>query len=277
MERVVRGRSFTLSKTFYEGGVATAPTATPTVTITRDDGTAVTTGAVSINGAVASVTVPASQNTLLDTLTVDWSAVVGGEAQEYLDTVEVAGGVLFTIAEAQARSGLASKTAAEITEKRTLVESLLEQACAVAFVPRYGTTTINGTGGSTILLPARTTAIRAVTVDGVAVAQSYVDTMRLLGTGELYYPSYFTRGYSNYVIAYEHGYSDGAERLAASEAALTWTKALLVNSPMDDRALTYSTDDASYTMAVPGMRGSVSGVPAVDAFIQQYGLNVAVA
>jgi hypothetical protein len=105
MERVVVNRSFTLYKTFYADGVATDPTGTPTVTITRlSTGATVTTGAVTDEAGVGtwSVTVSATQNTLLDTLTVTWTATVNATAQQYVDTVEVAGGTIFTIAEARA-------------------------------------------------------------------------------------------------------------------------------------------------------------------------------
>src|SRR5690242_10611676 len=105
MERIVRGRSATLYKTFYADGVATDPTGSPTVTVTRlSDGTTVTTGAVTDEAAAGtwSVTIPSTSNLLLDTYTVDWAATVNGSSQEYLDTVEVAGGTFFTIAELNA-------------------------------------------------------------------------------------------------------------------------------------------------------------------------------
>lgn len=272
MQRVIRGRSFTLTQTFFSDGVATPPTGTPTVAITRDDGTTVTTGSVTMNGATASVTVPASANTLLDTLAVRWTAVIAGESQAYDDTVEVAGGFLFTVAQALATSGLNGKTPAQITEARTLVETALEDACGVAFCPRYGKVTINGAGSSTLLLPPRVRAIRSVKLDGVAVDASDV---RVLPTGEVHYPSLWTRGFANYEVAFEHGYPFPPPR--ATQAGLLWAKTILVQGPLDDRTLTYSTEDASYTMAVPGMRGSLTGIPEVDATIAAYSLHVAVA
>jgi hypothetical protein len=280
MQRIVRGLSATLSHTFYSDGVATDPSpATATVTITRDDGTAVVTAqaATRTSAGVFTYTITPAENALLDTLTVAWTATFGGQAQTFTDTVEVAGGVLFTIAQAQAQSGLATKTAAEITAARTYVEAELEQACGVAFVPRYSKVTLSGNGRSTLLLPPRTTAIRSVSLDGVAVAQSYLDTMRLLPSGELYYPSWWSSGYGNYVVAFEHGYSDGAERMAATQAALTWAKSHLVSGPIDDRATQQIGEFGTVNLATPGMFGSVSGIPAVDSFIKRYSLNVCVA
>src|SRR4051812_39702346 len=133
MERVVVNRSFTLYKTFYVDGVATDPTGSPTVAITRaSTGATVTSGAVTNETADGtwSVTVAATQNTLLDTLTVTWTATVNGTAQQYVDTVEVAGDVLFTLADARATSGLNAQnndstyriTTARIVGMRTEVE-----------------------------------------------------------------------------------------------------------------------------------------------------------
>lgn len=277
MQRIVRGLSATLSHTFYVDGVATDPSpATATVTITADDGTAVVTDAAATrtSAGVFTYTVTPAQAADLDLWSVAWTATFGGQAQTFTDRIEVAGDVLFTIAQALATDGLSTKTSAQIIEKRTLVEGLLEQACGVAFVPRYGKTTVSGNGRSTLMLPPRTTAIRSVTLDGTTVDTS---EMRVLASGEVYYPSWWTQGYANYVIAYEHGYSDGPERMAAGDAALTWAKSLLLSGPIDDRATGTATEFGNITLATPGMRGSVSGIPAVDAFIQNYGLRVCVA
>src|SRR3954471_11104768 len=98
MERIVKGRSATLTKTF-----SFTPTGNPTVVVTRiADGTTVTTGSVSGSGTTWSYTIPASSNTLLDTYTETWTAVSGGASQTFVDYIEVAGDALFTIAEASA-------------------------------------------------------------------------------------------------------------------------------------------------------------------------------
>jgi hypothetical protein len=93
MERIVKGRSATLTKTF-----SFTPTGNPTVAVTRiADGTTVTTGSVSGSGTTWSYTIPASSNTLLDTYTETWTAVSGGASQTFVDYIEVAGGTLFTL------------------------------------------------------------------------------------------------------------------------------------------------------------------------------------
>ena len=279
MIRVVRGLSATLTHTFYENGVPVNPSPDlASVTITRDDGTVLVAGFATEAGVgIVTYTLSPVETALLDRLTVAWTATIGGQVQTFTDIVEVAGDVLFTIAQAKAMDGLANKTTAQIVEKRTLVESMLEQACGVAFVPRYGKITLSGNSRATVMLPPRVTAIRSVLLDGVAVAPSYLATMRVLDSGELYYPSYWAAGYANYTIAYEHGYSDGPERIAAGDAALSWAKKLLLSGPIDDRALGVSNEFGTTILSTPGMRGIIAGIPSVDAFIMGYSLSVSVA
>jgi hypothetical protein len=103
--RIVQGRSATLSHTFLTGSTATDPTPdTATVTVTRADGTTFVPTASVDNSAtgVASITFTPAETALLDRWTLTWTATFGGQAQTYKDTVEVAGDVLFTIAQARA-------------------------------------------------------------------------------------------------------------------------------------------------------------------------------
>ncbi len=281
LQRVARKRSFTLYKTFQSDGVASEPTGTPTVTITRDDGTSVSTGAVTDEPGVGawSVTVAASSNPTLDVLAVDWAAVVAGESQEYLDIVEVVGGFLFTIAQARALAPLSDTVkypTQAIVDARTMVETALEDACGVAFVPRYRRESVSGWGGREVLLTSpRVTALRSVNLDGSAV--SNLADIVPSGPGVLYNPAGWTRGFHNYEVAYEHGYANGPEAVEASQVALTWAKVHLVKGPIDDRATGFSTEDGTFSLSTPGQRGAVTGIPVVDSFIQRHDLTTGVA
>jgi hypothetical protein len=283
VERVVRNRSFTLYKTFYVDGAAADPTGTPTVTVTRlSDGSVVTTGAVTNEAAAGtwSVTVAATVNTLLDTLTVDWSGVVNGTAQEYLDTVEVAGGTLFTLAEARA-FGITTGTAvdADVMDMRTTVEQEIEKACGCAFVPRYALETLNGSGSSSILLRPLISRVRSATVDGSAFSAGDLTGLSLGLTGTVYSASRtWSCGSSNVVVGYEHGYGDTPHGI--KRAALILAKDWLGgrNSPIDERATTFGADNGiSYSLAVAGRNGSHVGIPEVDATIDRYSLSVGIA
>jgi hypothetical protein len=281
MQRIVQGLSATLSHTFYVDGIATDPSPdAASVTITRDDGIELVTAGVAVNAGVgvASYTLTPLHTVELDVLTVAWTATVGGQSQVFTDIVEVVGGNLFTIAQARALSPLNDTTkypTAAIVDARTMVESSLEDACGVAFVPRYDRRVFSGWGTSTLLLPPRTRRIRSVSVAGVPLGAPAVSTMLLMPTGELYYPSAFGRGVANLEIAFEHGYDYPPPRV--SQAALLWCKNFLVKGPVDDRMTSIVSEDGTFALSTPGMRGAMVGIPEVDAVIQQYSMHVGVA
>lgn len=285
MERIVRGRSATLYKTFYADGVAADPTGTPTVTVTRlSDGSTVTTGAVTNEVAAGtwSVTLPSTSNLLLDTLTVDWSATVGGDPQEYLDVVEVAGGTFFTLAEARAVTPLNDETKytdAAIVAMRTLVEDEMEQACGVAFVPRFTQQTVDGGGGRSLLLRPTTTAVRSVALDGTAYTVDELSALSMSTAGSVYSASrVWAEGYSNYLVGFEHGYREPPP--GVKRAALLLAKMWLVGqrSPIDDRAATFANaEGGTYSLVVPGRNGSTFGHPDVDSVVDRYSLHTGIA
>lgn len=221
----MQGRSATLSHTFLTGSAATDPTPdTATVTVTRADGTTfVPTASVDNSGAgVASITFTPAETALLDRWTLTWTATFGGQAQTYKDTVEVAGDVLFTIAQARA-AGL-SDTAVypddRIREARTYAETEIESALGFALVPRYSLDTLSGMGrpGLRVRHPY-VRAIRSVSITGVPLATA--DVAAITANAGVLYGYTWPIGYANVVVGYEHGLSSpppGATRAALDEA-----------------------------------------------------------
>lgn len=287
-ERIIINRSATLSHVFYVNGVAADPTGTPTVQILRSDGTTVTTGTVTDDPAAGTwtVTIPATANTLLDTLEVTWTATVSGETQEYVDYVDVAGGYLFSIAQARALPPLSNTTTyttARIAEARVLAEQTIEDACGRAFVPRYTRETLHGTGTQTLMLSMPDIrAVRSVAITTGTSASGYTaDELALLAvnpSGLLHNNgAAWTAGVGNITVGYEHGLGTPPARV--SQAALLLARSWLVKGPVDDRALGQATagGDFSFGLATPGRGGSYVGIPEVDATIDAYSLRVGVA
>lgn len=280
MERIVRGRSATLTHTFASDGVATNPSPdVATIGITRDDGTVlVAAGTATTDTGVGTVsfTLTPAQTATLDVLTVTWTATFGGQPQPFTDRVEIAGDVLFTIAEARSKKPMNNATAypvAAITAMRTTVEQTLERELGYALVPRYKREKVSGSGTSTISLLPYVTSIRSVKLDGVAVTplSSFVPS----DTGLIDYASNWTRGFRNYEVVYEHGLEsfDGEAREAALELAAAWISA----GPSDPRATSMTTEDGTFSLATPGLRGFRYGLPMVDAFIQANSMRALVA
>jgi hypothetical protein len=274
VERIVVGRSATLTKTF-----STAPTGTPTVAVTRSDGAAVTVGSVSGATTSWSYTIPASSNTLLDTYTETWTATIGGTAQTFVDYIEVVGDVIFTIAEFRALGTAYTNTTnypdATVADMRTTVEQALEDACAVAFVPRYARETLSGTGNRTLLLKwPRVTAIRDITVGDTALTASELALLTYTTAGIV--DGYtWTSGTGNITVGYEHGYPMPPMRI--KRAALLLAKRWITPSAVDDRAINMTNETGTYAIMQAGVRGHLFDLPEVVAAVDQYSLRVGVA
>jgi hypothetical protein len=271
MDRVLRNTPTTISQTFYSDGVIADP-GVVTVDVVRADGTVlVNNGATTGTGAAArSYNLTTTHTAQLDSLTVTWTSPDLGESVTY---VEVAGGFLFSLGEARALPELSNATDypfATIAEYRTLAEQAFEDAAGVAFVPRYTLETVNGTNEAVIGLRwPRIRSVRSITIDDEA--QTDLSDVAPFASNSVYFPAGFARGYGNVTVGYEHGYDTPPARV--SRAVLLLAKDWLVKGPVDDRAIAAPAGEVggSIPLLTPGVRGSVFGLPEVDAVLKQYG------
>ena len=276
LERVLRNTSANLSATFEVDGVATDPSPdTATVEITRADGTTLVAETAATPAGVGkfTYTLTPTQTALLDILTVRWQATLNGAEQTITSTVEVVGGFLFNLAQIRANPyGLNATDYPNdlVIEARTLAEQRIEDACGVAFVPRYRRETLSGLGGTVLLVGApRLRSIRSATVDGTALTSTELAEVTYSAAGTAYWSNKWLEGANNIVVAYEHGFDSVPGPV--SRAALILAKHYLTETPLSDRTTSFSNEDGTFTLATPGLRGSVTGLPEVDAIIAEYG------
>src|SRR6266498_3629859 len=133
-ERILRDTGATLGVTFYSGETAQNADGAVTVTITRDDGTAVVTGAATTNAGTGVYQYVLAPQTNLDLLTAAWSGSFGGVAQKITTRIEVAGGFYVSIPEIRALPGLTSTTSFptdKLKKARDWFENLAEAYCGV--------------------------------------------------------------------------------------------------------------------------------------------------
>jgi hypothetical protein len=273
LERVLQLTPATLSQQWYEDGSAVDP-GSVTVTVTGADGTAVASGAASGTGTAArTYNLTTTHTALLDRLTVTWTSSLKGTQTSY---VEVVGGFLFSIAEFRALGSAYANTTnyptATVADMRTTVEQALEDACGVAFVPRYEIETLNGVYSG--LLPvkwAKVRTIRTVTIDTVAGTPADYVALR---EGMIYGSAYWSAGYGNVTVGYEHGHSTPPMRI--KRAALILAKRWITPGSADDRAINVSNETGTYALFQAGVRGHQFDVPEVQAAVDQYSLAVGV-
>lgn len=270
MERYLTKTSPTTSVTFHEDGVAVDP-GTVTLTITREDGT-VLASALTTTGtgaAARSYNLTGATHTVsLDVLRLDWLSATKGPLTTY---AEIVGGFLCTLSELRATAPLTNVTlypSADLAWGRTVAEAALEDACGVAFVPRYGRDKFDGPGTNDILLPPRLLSVESVTVGGTTVD---VSTLELYRDGRLYNPAGWTEGRRNVVVKFTHGYRSPPPRVG--RAARLLAKRFLVQTPVSDRAISMTNEDGAIQyMVTAGVRGAVFDVPEANAVIQEYGV-----
>jgi hypothetical protein len=275
LERVLQSTPFTLQQQWYEGGTAVDP-GSVTVTVTDSAGVVVTTGAASGTGtSPRAYNLTTAHTALLDRMTVTWASTLKGTLTSHL---EVVGGFLFSIAEFRALGSAYANTTnyptATVVDMRTTVEQALEDACSVAFVPRYSVETVNGVYGDRLALRwARVRSIRTVTVDDVAgVPADYV----ALREGMVYASStWWTSGYGNVTVGYEHGYDTPPGEM--KRAALLLAKHWITPGSADDRAINVTNDSGTYALFQTGVRGHQFPLPFVQTAVDRHNLSVGVA
>lgn len=278
IERYLKDTAATPSVTFYEDGAAVDP-GTVTVTVTREDGTALATGASTSGSGAAARTyslTAASHTGSLDFLRLDWESATKGTLTTY---VEIVGGFLFTLATARTIEPLddpSTYSTAELITARTLAETALEEACGVAFVPRYARERLDGNGDVDLLLKPRPLTIASASVDGTALTAGELADLELYDDGRLYNPLSWTAGRRNVEVKYTHGYAWVPPRVG--RACLLLTKRFLVDTPISDRATSVSSPETGMVqyLVTAGVRDAVFDIPECNAVVSQYGMSYGV-
>lgn len=268
MDRVLQGVTATLTQTVLVNETGTDPSPdSATVTITRADGTNLYTDTAATNGPNGGFTFTLTplDTALLDTLTATWKFTLGGQIQSLKTTTEIVGGYHFGLDELRQMDPLQDQVKypmAKLIEARTLAETALEDACGVAFVPRYSHRTVQAYGDTTIDLGPKVRLVRSATLNGVA---SDVSTLTY-SAGLAVSSGTWTSGV--WTIGWEHGYDSCPPWVA--RASMLLARHFLVESPIDDRFSSVSTQDGTFSMVTPGMRGALFAIPEINAVVDQY-------
>lgn len=289
-QRILPGVAATLEVTFTDGtGEPAAATGPVTVAVTRADGTTAlaSTGATQATtgwdaAARYTVTLPAAANLALDELTATWTDT--GDGSTVTTTVAVVGGIYCTIGTVR-RSDASLNDAAkypdvEVRRARLQVETEFERVCRRAFVPRFAVERLDGTGSTALPLAwgdgRRVRWVREYDSDG-SIERTFTPpelaAIRLGEDGVALRVDRFVwpKGRRNIEIAYEHGLDvvpDDVHR-----AALVRIRTVLNanRSGVPDRAVTFTSEGGgTFSIATPGMRGSITGIPDVDVVLDAW-------
>lgn len=268
-DQILRNTQATLEITFTAGDA----TGAVTYTVTDANGTSVATGTATNETEAGRYTFILAPQTAVKTLTIAWTGTWSGAVQSITTYAEIVGGHLFTLAEARAydKAVLTSTTTypdAAIRETRAGITDLFEQVTGVSFIPRYGRTTLDGSGYELWLPHRQIRTLLSGSVDAVALTAPQIAEIELYEYGRLYW----TGGWAsttrrNVTVAYEHGYQ--AVPWDIHLAALTFLRYVLVSSDISDRTISFTNELGSFRQAVPGTKYP-TGIPMVDAALSRY-------
>lgn len=251
-----------------EGGDRVEFDSPPTVTVVRDSTgieilTDETSTEVSGDDPYFKVTVPAVDHP--DGLIATWSGEIEGLAAAVVTHHEVVGGHIVGVPairkqlEDAAQTPLSSDE--EIAKKRDLAEHRIEDACQVAFRPRYAHETVEGHGHHSILLP-RPRLLRVISLDG--------EDLEALPS----IPGVITADYrwtGDYDIAWIHGHEVSPPSVAAAVQQLAVHYLLVDPDDLDARATFKSNDVASWSLVTPGVKGARFPIPEVNEVVKEFG------
>lgn len=282
VERILRGSPATVTMTFYNGSTAVNADTPPTVTITKADGTTLTSGTASgPTSNVYSFIIPAQTN--LNFLTVTWAGAVSGQAVTVTSYAEIVGGFLFSLAELRGFDSQITTTRfpdAKLIEERLSVEAEFEDITKRSFTPRfYREAYADVADGYIVLQKPEAHAITKLTVDGVDrlswVTANYIrydpyDPRALTLTPEALGLLYATQ----VTIEYEYGLKQVPRKVRDAGIKRAKINLLGQNSAIDERATTLSTPEfGTMTLATPGRSGFQTGIPDIDVILSRWSLD----
>ncbi len=271
-----------LTKTWYVDGTPT-DVGTITIGIVDLDGTVIETpGTTTTNNGDGTYTFSLAVQNDVNELVATWTA----GAQAVVDEIHIIGGRLFTEAEARAYYGsdLADDTVytdAAIAEARDRITVEFGMIAVVAFVPTYFRETIAGNGGRILETEhPRISQILAATIGTVAQTVADLQPDPKLPyvyhtTGIWFHPT--ASDPFNVTISYVYGHSSvppDIKRAALILARMELTKDV-TGQGIPEIASTFT--DPLGTIGGFGandMSGRWYGIPAVDAALRRYSLNI---
>ena len=266
-QRIVAGTAATLSWQAVDQKGEPADPGTTTVAVSTSAGSVVHAAgtATTVAATARTIAIPAQS---VDELTVTWTGATATETT----TVDVVGGVLFTVAELRAAqlganqpnvTSTADYPTATILAVRQEVETLFEQRCRTAFVPRFVvlTTTSQGTAAQTGIRSLRWVEL----TDGTFITDAAtIDT----------YATVTQRGVTCSAAVHRVGAVIGFERAPADVArvGMLYARHLLTmgQTGIDLRAQYTPGGVDGMGIAIPGKPWYITGIDEVDEVLRAY-------
>lgn len=273
MRRIAAGTLTQIVGTFLSGdGHPESATGTVTVAVVDGAGTAVTSGnADDLNSGRYGFDVDL---TTLDTYAVTFTGAFSGDAvRTTVETVEVVGAVPLSVEQVRGSdedlADIVKYPSDQVLAELQAAWDVMEQGLSVAMVPRSARVTVDGTGRDTLTVPnMRVRSVVAAAIDGSSID---VGDVVAKDSGAIYNPSGWPSGHGNVTVHYTHGWDTPPDPVVRALRLLTIDR--LVTRATPSRATSLSTDVGAFRLTIAG-RDGWTGLPDVDAIINQFGYSV---
>lgn len=288
--RVLKGSDVTVTSPTFVAADGETPTdcdTTPTVTVTRDDGTVLDVPTVDAadtgDGEYNALLLASKHTTRVDLLTLTWTGEVGSKTQVYGQEVEVVGAHIVTLNELRSLPGLESSAKVSSDLLRELRDEFTDRAedyCGTSFVPRYRRDVIKGSGSVNLLLSRTfpTTILSASSTDTSGTVTAFTvtnwdpqDSGLLVTDGDAFTST--TYGERNLSVAYEYGLTSCPPAIKRACKDYVRAKALEQGSRVGrDLIRETSPDGFSQQWSTPDpAAGRPTGLLDVDAALNSFG------
>lgn len=282
-QRIVAATAATLTWQGVDADGENVDPGTVTIGVVRSDGTEVVAAGTATTGsgtAARTRTLTVAQTANLDRLTATWK--VGADTVA-TTVVDVVGGVYVPISEVRATEPALGNAATDQLTRlkvvRSIVETMFESATNRAFVPRFNTVRLDGTGTPTLVLPHPE-------LRRVSWARVYSDatTYTSLTAGELAAipadraglavrtdANTWPTGVRNIEIGYEYGLDLPPPDIRQAAILAIRSQANTFRSGIPDRAISWQpAEGGNVVLATPGLGIWVTGIPAVDETLKRW-------
>ena len=280
MLRVLKGQPSTLSVPRD-----TKPTSA-TVTITRDRDATSIASAASCNVEADRVTYSLAAQSSVSTLTAVFTIVDAQGTSTVTMPVQVVGTRTASISDCRRLRPLddVNRYPDELIQQTiTEIEDQLEQACGVSFVPveRVGVKYDGSGTGELFTRHARPQSVSKITITDVDTTdeldQADLDALRIdEEAGVLLRPTYlWNTGRRNITVTGVFGYSQVPGLV--KQAVVEGVRHSLVESRIDARAQSITSEDGTAQLVTAGVRGALFSLPALNQVVQMYKQSFGVA
>lgn len=271
IDRILQGSNPTIKATVTSGSTPINPTPDQaTVQIMRADGTVLVMETTATDTGVGTFTyqLTGAHTALLDTLVARWKFIYNGVVQALYTYHEIVGGFLMPLSLLAAL--YPDKTDDELAERRTVLESRLEDALGYAAVPRYNREVVIPANYNVFLSWKYLRQLREIKDETTGTSW---DTETIAGVqfnpfmSKLYWiPSYCIPGQRT-TVGYEHGEDYPSPSIGRAMELLAAEMYGTTDGAVDARVVRREADGQAITYASPSLNGGQFSTPELNSIV----------